>query len=55
MPETLEAFIRDHGAMKGLMSDNAKSEVRGDLKNIQRLYMIKDRQSEPHYQHQNPI
>ena len=41
--------------MKGLMSDNAKSEVSSAMKNIQRLYMIKDCQSEPHYQHQNPI
>ena len=41
--------------MKGLMSDNAKSEVSHAMKNIQHLYMIKDRQSEPHYQHQNPI
>ena len=55
MPETLEDFIHDHGAMKGLMSDNAKSEVSRAVKNIQHLYMIKDRQSEPHYQHQNPI
>ena len=55
MPETLEDFIRDHGAMKGLMSDNAKSKVSRAMKNIQRLYMIQDRQSEPHYQHQNPI
>ena len=55
MPETLEDFIRDHSAMKGLMSDNAKSEVSRAMKNIQRLYMIKDCQSEPHYQHQNLI
>ena len=55
MPETLEVFIHDHGAMKGLMSDNAKSEVSCVVKNIQHLYMIKDCQSEPHYQHQNPI
>ena len=41
--------------MKGLMSDNAKSKVSRAVKNIQHLYMIKDRQSEPHYQHQNPI
>ena len=41
--------------MKGLMSNTAKSEVSCAVKNIQRLYMIKDCQSEPHYQHQNPI
>ena len=55
MPKTLEDFICDHGAMKGFMSDNAKSEVSHAVKNIQRLDIIKDRQSEPHYQHQNPI
>ena len=55
MPETMEEFIRDHGAMEGLMSDNAKVEVSQAAKNIHRLYCIKDRQSEPHYQHQNPI
>ena len=45
----------NHNRMKGLMSDNAKSKVSRAVKNLQRLYMIKDRQSEPHYQHQNPI
>ena len=55
MPETMEEFIHDHGAMEGLMSDNAKVEVSQAAKNIHRLYCIKDRQSEPHYQHQNPI
>ena len=55
MPETMEEFIHDHGAMEGLMSDNAKVEVSQAAKNIHHLYCIKDHQSEPHYQHQNPI
>ena len=55
MPSTLEDFIREHGAMHGLMSDNAKSELSSSIKNLLRLYCIKDRQSEPHYQHQNPV
>ena len=55
MPATMEDFIRQHGAMKGLMSDNAKAEVSTAVKNIYQLYCIKDRQSEPHYAHQNPI
>ena len=48
-------FIRHCGAMEGLMSDNAKSETSFAIQDILRLYTIKDRQSEPHYQHQNPI
>ena len=55
VPSTLEDFIRDHGAMQGLVSDNAKSETSNAMHNIFRLYNIKDRQSEPHYEHQNPI
>ena len=27
LPQTMEDFIRHHGAMSGLMSDNAKSEI----------------------------
>ena len=37
------------------MSDNAKSETSFAIRDILRLYTIKDRQSEPYYQHQNPI
>ena len=53
VPETLEDFIRHHGAMRGLFSDNAKSELSTAVKQIQRMYCIADAQSEPHYQHQN--
>ena len=55
MGSTLEDFIRQHGAMQGLMSDGAKAEIGTTIKNLLRLYCIKDRQSEPHYQHQNHI
>ena len=41
--------------MEGLKSDNARSETSFAMKDIFRMYMIKDCQSEPHYQHQNPI
>ena len=41
--------------MEGLKSDNAKSETSFAMKDIFRMYTIKDCQSEPHYQHQNPI
>ena len=55
LPSTLQDFIRDYGAMEGLKSDNAKSETSFTMKGLFRMYLIKDRQSEPHYQHQNPI
>ena len=55
LPDTLRDFIREYGAMEGLKSDNAKSETSFTMKNIFCMYMIKDRLSEPHYQHQNPI
>ena len=55
LPETCEEFIRENGAFKGLRSDNAKSETSRAMKNIHRMYCIDDRQSEPHYQNQNPI
>ena len=52
---TLQDFIRDYGAMEGLKSDNAKAETSFKMKDLFRMYLIKDKQSEPHYQHQNPI
>ena len=41
--------------MEGLKSDDAKSETSIAMKDIFCMYMIEDCQSEPHYQHQNPI
>ena len=41
--------------MEGLKSDNAKSETSFAMEDIFHMYTIKDQQSEPHYQHQNPI
>jgi len=55
MPSTMEDFIRDHGAMQGLFSDNAKVQVSQAVKNIQRMYCIKDAQNEPHYEHQSNV
>ena len=55
LPTTLKEFIRDYGAMEGLKSDNAKSETSFKMKDLFRMYIIKDKQSEPHNQHQNPI
>ena len=54
-PRAMEDFIRENGAPYGMMSDNAKSEISFAAKNLHRLYCIRDRQSEPHYQHQNPV
>ena len=55
LPSTLQDFICDYGAMEGLKSDNAKSETSFAMKDLFWMYLIQDRQSEPHYQHQNPI
>ena len=55
LPTTLKDFIRDYGAMEHLKSDNAKSETSFKMKDLFHMYIIKDKQSEPHYQHQNPI
>ena len=55
LPTTLKDFICDYGAMEGLTSNNAKSETSFKMKDLFRMYIIKDKQSEPHYQHQNPI
>ena len=55
LPDTLREFIREYGALARLKSDNAKSDTSFAMKDIFRMYLIKDKQSEPHYQHQNPI
>ena len=55
LPTTLKDFIRDYGAMEGLKSDNAKLETYFKMKDLFCMYLIKDKQSELHYQHQNPI
>ena len=55
LPDTLREFIWEYGAMEGLKSNNAKSETSFAMKDIFHMYLIKDKQSEPHYQHQNPI
>jgi len=53
MPQTLQDFIRQWGAPSGLMSDSAKLETSKQIKDILRMYAIKDMQSEPNHQHQN--
>ena len=55
LPDTLRDFIHEYGAMTGLKYDNAKSKTSSSMKDILQMYQIRDRQSEPHYQHQNPI
>ncbi len=52
-PNTLEDNIREHGAMDVLISDNARAQTSRRVREIQRAYRIKDRQSEPRQQHQN--
>jgi hypothetical protein len=53
-PSTLVDFICSYGAMQGLVSDCSKEQTSIKVDDILRLYCIKDQQSEPHYQHQNP-
>ena len=53
MPNTLEDLIRRHGAPNCLFSDNAKVQIGARVRDILRLYKIKDFQCEPEYQHQN--
>jgi hypothetical protein len=50
---SLEDLIRKVGTPIGLFSDNAKSELSRAVKDILRMYCIKDAQSEPGYQNQN--
>ena len=54
MPGSLMDFIRQHGAMKGLFSDNARVQTGHAVRDILRQYGIADMQSEPHQQNQNP-
>ena len=55
LSDSLRDFIREYGTMAGLKSNNEKSETSSTMKDIFQMYQIKDWQSEPHYQHQNPI
>ena len=54
VPETLEDAIRKAGAPIGLMSNNAKSELHGWSKDLLCMCEVKDQQSAPDYQYQNP-
>ena len=51
---TLEDNIRKRGAMDKLISDYAKVEISYKVQDILRMYHIKDWQSEPYHQNQNP-
>jgi hypothetical protein len=50
---TLEDFIRQYGAPNSLFSNNAMSQIGKAVREILRMYAIKDFQCEPHHQHQN--
>ena len=45
--------MRRYGAMDKITSDCAQAEISNRVKDILRVYGIKDWQSEPHHQHQN--
>lgn len=51
---TLWDSIRSYGAMDVLVSDKAQLEISQKVQDVLRHLCIKDWQSEPHYQHQNP-
>ncbi len=51
---SLEDNIRQRGAMDMLISDSAKNEVSNKVQDILRTYNIRDWQSEPYHQNQNP-
>ena len=53
MASTLEDFIRSYGAPNALFSDNAKAQIGKTVREILRMYAIKDFRCEPHHQHQN--
>ncbi len=53
MAGTFEDLIRQHGAPDSLFSDNAKAQCGKRVRDLLRLYGIKDFQCEPHHQHQN--
>ena len=50
----LQDNIRRRGAMSKFISDRAQVEISNRVQDILRNYLIKDWQSEPHNQHQNP-
>jgi uncharacterized protein (DUF2147 family) len=49
----LQDQIRQRGAMSTLSSDRAEVEISQYAHDVLRAYSIDDKQSEPHYQHQN--
>jgi hypothetical protein len=53
MANTLEDFIRRYGAPNVLFSDNARAQIGRTVREILRMYAIKDFQCKPHHQHQN--
>ena len=53
-PQTFMDFIRKRGAPNALLSDGAKAELGKKVVDILRHYHIRDEQSEPYYQNQNP-
>ena len=53
MPDTLQDFIRQWRAPSELMSNSVQVKTFKQIKEILRMYAIKDMQSEPNHQHQN--
>ena len=54
LPKTVQDFVRFYGAPRNLFSDNAKSLLSFEIKDILRNYTIGHLRSEPYQQNQNP-
>ena len=54
-PEVYKDFIRQHGAPSALRRDNAKVELSGEVKEINRDFMVKYHFTEPYHSQQNPV
>ena len=53
-PKCLREYIREHGAPACIRTDSASVELSAEVLEIYRDYSIRDGQSEPYYQNQNP-
>ena len=51
--KTLYDEIRKYGAMDVLISDEARAEISDRVKEVLRMFVIGDRQSEPYNKNQN--
>ena len=53
-PGCLKEYISQHGAPACIRTDSASAEISAEVLEIYSDYSIRDGQSEPYYQNQNP-